>query len=529
MSAVQFSGLIVLWRVLAIAISGCALAAAGESPAPQTAITQAASRSAAFWRAATVDDVEAAYRMLREDHPGAAPEVGDRQFQKTLLEAHTLAASGALQVDSFAGYAATLARFANAFGDKHVRSRPVLEVARPDWAGLIVSRRGTHWIVADAEQGSPAGTLLNAELISCDGRTPDAWGAQILGHYRVDWSVDAQRIQAAPWLLISEGNPFVPKPNSCVFAKKGVADRRIALDWRHVSRSILAARMDKVSLFGAAGFGVRKVGSGYWIALQELLENAVPVVAEVKARAAEMREAPFVVLDLRGNGGGSSMFGDQVARAILGDSYVKAVVGDSLPECGGEVIRVSDDNLRQLQMYRDVLGAKRGPEFTKTFGDLLNQAKAARAGGRGFTGPLSCPRKAKPPRPAPSYRGTLFLLTDGVCFSSCLDVVSNWRDLGAIQLGQTTDADTHYTEVRDDPMPSGLSTFSTMMGIDIDAPAREGPFVPSEIYEGDIRDTPALEAWVLGIAAQRAGTRNRGSPVRVRGGASELHCLIRSS
>jgi hypothetical protein len=153
-------------------------------------------------------------------------------------------------------------------------------------------------------------------------------------------------------------------------------------------------------------------------------------------------------------------------------------------------------------MYHDVIGPKRGPEFTKTFGDLLNRAKAARAAGRGFTGPLSCPRKAKPPRPAPSYRGKLFLLTDGVCFSSCLDVVSNWRDLGAIQLGQTSD--THYTEVRDDPMPSGLSTFSTMMGIDIDSPAREGPFVPSELYEGDIRDTPALEAWVLRIAAKRA-------------------------
>jgi hypothetical protein len=28
--------------------------------------------------------------------------------------------------------------------------------------------------------------------------------------------------------------------------------------------------------------------------------------------------------------------------------------------------------------------------------------------------------------------------------------------------------------------------------------------VPSEIYEGDIRDTPAVEAWVLRIAAKRA-------------------------
>jgi hypothetical protein len=270
--------------------------------------------------------------------------------------------------------------------------------------------------------------------------------------------------------------------------------------------------MDKVSLFGAAGFGVRKVGGGYWIAVQELTDNAVPVVADVRARAAEMRAAPFVVLDLRGDGGGSSMFGDEIAGAILGESYVKAVVGDALPDCGGEVIRVSDDNLRQLQMYHDVLGPKRGPEFIKTFDDLLNRAKAARAAGRGFTGPLSCPRKAKPPRPAPSYRGTLFLVTDGLCFSSCLEVVSNWRDLGAIQLGQTTDADTHYSEVRDDPMPSGLSTFSTMMGVDLNSPAREGPFVPGEIYEGDIRDTPALEAWVLRIAAQKAGTRKDARP-----------------
>jgi hypothetical protein len=51
----------------------------------------------------------------------------------------------------------------------------------------------------------------------------------------------------------------------------------------------------------------------------------------------------------------------------------------------------------------------------------------------------------------------------------------------------------------------GLSTFSTMMGVDMDSPPREGPFVPSDTYEGDIRGTPALEAWVLRIAAQRAG------------------------
>jgi hypothetical protein len=436
---------------------------------------------------------------------------------------------GALQVDSFAGYAATLARFANAFGDKHVRSRPVLEVAKPDWAGLIVSRRGTHWIVADAEQGSPAGTLLNAQLISCDGRTPDDWGGQILGHYRVDWSVDAQRIQAAPWLLISERNPFVPRPNSCVFAQTGLANRRVALDWRHVSRSILAARMDKVSLFGAAGFGVRKVGTGYWIAVQELTDNAVPVAAAVQAQAAELREAPFVVLDLRGNGGGSSMFGDEIAAAILGDSYVKAVVGDSLPTCGGEVIRVSDDNLRQLQMYRDVLGPKRGPEFLKTFGDLLNRAEAARAAGRGFTGPLSCPRKAKPPRPCALLSGQVIPADR----RRMLQLVPGRRFQLARSRGDPARPDHRCRH----PLHRGARRPDALGPVHIldDDGCRHGlPGARRTLRaERDLRRRHPRHARARSLGA---GDRGAGvghpkghSPVRARNGAGELHCLVGSS
>jgi hypothetical protein len=45
------------------------------------------------------------------------------------------AKSRRLTIGDEVSYAATLARFADAFGDKHVRSRPVLEAARPDWTG----------------------------------------------------------------------------------------------------------------------------------------------------------------------------------------------------------------------------------------------------------------------------------------------------------------------------------------------------------------------------------------------------------
>jgi hypothetical protein len=490
-----------------IAMAGApALRAGGSSPAEQS-----------FWRAAAIVDVEGAYRMLQADHPGAVPEVGDTRFRETLTQAHTLAAQRATHVTSFSGYAATLAGFANAFGDKHIRSRPVLEIAYPDWAGVIIGRRSGRWVVADAEQGSAAAGLLGSELIECDDRPADDWARQLLGGFRADWSVEAQRVQAAAWLLVSEGNPFTPRPRSCVFGSANGRRSRVTLDWRSISRADLAVRMSNVSTFGAAGFGVRRTGKGYWIALQDLVDRAQPVVDAVRVQASQIRQSPFVVLDLRGNGGGSSLVGDEIAAAILGADYVRAIQGPPVADCGGEVFRVSADNVRALQRDQE-WGRRRGAEMSSVFADVLTRMRAAQATGRPFSGALSCPQKpgSESGAIAPEYKGKLFLLTDGLCFSSCLDVVASWRRLGAVQLGQPTDADTHYSAVRDELMPSGLSTFSTMMGIEPGAPMRIGPFSPECVYAGDIRDTSKIESWVLELMTRVAHSTDH-SASQVRG------------
>ncbi len=465
-------------------------AAIGFKPAPT-----------AFWRDAAEMDVEAAYRMLRDDHPGAAPEVGDTAFRATLEQAHAVAAARARHITSYEGYAATLAAFANAFGDKHVRSRPLFLVARPDWAGVIIAKRGDRWFVADEDVASPADSLRGAQLLSCDGRTPDDWGRQILGGFRADWSVEAQQEQTAPWLLVSERNPFVPRPIACVF-DKGRARREVHLEWRSVRRDALTPRLDKAIDVGAAGYGVRQAGAGYWIALQGLQDaRAVSVVDAVRAEAPAMRAAPFVILDLRGNGGGSSEFGRQIAEQLFGQAYVNAKLGAPDDPCGS-AWRVSPANLRELEHY-GVVFANRGPEFIRIFDSLLGQARAAAQAGHAFSAPLSCPAAAgSGATPAPDFRGRLFLITDGLCFSSCLDVVQDFRKLGAIQLGRTTDANTHYSEVSDRPMPSGLSTFSTMMAVAMSDPPRLGPFTPQSVFDGDIADTAAVQAWATAIAAR---------------------------
>jgi hypothetical protein len=78
-------------------------------------------------------------------------------------------------------------------------------------------------------------------------------------------------------------------------------------------------------------------------------------------------------------------------------------------------------------------------------------------------------------------------------------MVNDYRLLGATQIGETTDANTHYTQVRHDLMPSGLSSFSTLQAISPDSPRQIGPFVPHIAFDGDLADNDAVEAWLLEV------------------------------
>ena len=276
----------------------------------------------------------------------------------------------------------------------------------------------------------------------------------------------------------------------------------MTLRWRSISRTELAPKVATLATRGSAGFGVRRVGEGWWIGLESFSEKAAPVVEQVRAEAPALKAAPFVVLDLRGNGGGNSQYGQTIANLLAGE--VPASVQADSSHCD-KVWRLSERNFRQLTYYRDTLGPRMGKEALAQFTREYDSMAAAKAKGERFTGPPRCPGTpmALPDahRPDPSRR--IILLTDNACFSSCLLVTQMFRRLGALHVGETTDANTHYMEVREDRLPSGLSMFSTLQAVAPGAPRQIGPFVPDLRFEGGIADTRALEAWVQRLVAER--------------------------
>ncbi|ANP45856.1 S41 family peptidase [Candidatus Viadribacter manganicus] len=474
-------------------IFACAMFAFSQSAAAQD--------DAERWHQLTRGDVEAAYQQLIEDHPALSTAINDAELRARLETGRALALERAAQVSSIEGYAATMAGLANVVGDKHVWSRLVAPAHSVQWAGIITARQGERFVVLEHDNAGEGASLAGAALVSCDGVMADDFAAAKLGGFRAVWSIEAQRIQSAPFLLVDDGNPFVLRPQTCIFERDGQRTEH-TLFWREIARTDLAPHIRRAQNRGAPGHGLRTFDGGMWISLQTLNDDALAVVAAARESQSRLRASPIVVVDMRGNGGGSSSYGDQIARVLFGDARFNHVIRGGA-RCN-VVWRVSPRNVAQMRSYEERF-RQSNPSFAGEMRRAVQRAEQAQAAGREFTGPTECPsrRAASGAPPAQTATGRIVLLTDNACFSSCLLVADNFRRLGALHVGQATDAATHYFEVREDPLPSGLSFFSTLQAFSPGSLARLGPFAPGAAYDGDMADTAALEGWIEEVVAAR--------------------------
>jgi hypothetical protein len=97
------------------------------------------------------------------------------------------------------------------------------------------------------------------------------------------------------------------------------------------------------------------------------------------------------------------------------------------------------------------------------------------------------------------------LVTDRLCFSSCLQAARLFRDLGATHVGQETNANTHYSNVIATDLPSGLSNFSSLQAYSTQVPRQLGPYAPKIPFSVDLADDKAVEQEVRKVIA--AGPR----------------------
>jgi len=466
--------------------------------------TQAQTPPEGGWGAATAADAQAFHDALEDGHPG--PHDAENPGFQALLDrglAHAL--ERARSVDSYGGYVWTLREYAASFDDGHVGLVISSNSTLPTrWPGFVVRYAPAGYVVSGRDAAFAAAPPIGARLVSCDGVAADQLAADRVGRTRGRWMMESARIFNAWRLFVDQGDPFAPSMRRCRFDSGGRI-RTYTLNWAPVEDEALAPYRTESQARTQAGIAIRPYGdNGYWIALgsfdgspgSEDARQLTALMAELERSQDELRVADVIVLDLRGNNGGSSSWSYTVADAIWGEEQVGARTQSS------QYVdwRVSDATIAYLTSLREqwAADANAPPGGLEWVTPIVAGMIEARAQNQVFWREQDDPDQAPLPIPGPlPARPHVVVIADAGCASACLDALDVWRTMGAVQVGVTTSGDTVYMDVRRQALPSGqMDAFIPMKVYRGRLRGNNEPYAPHHVFTGDLTDTQALEAWI---------------------------------
>lgn len=501
-------------RALSAAILACALIT-GASFA-QSTLEVVTPDTPQEWRAAAESDLEALRMYLREDTP-VAIDAENPRMQRWFDRGYREARQRVRRVTDQPSYFYALAAYTNGFQDPHLSLSPVAPIPIARWPGFIATARGDDTIVASTDGGDTA-IQDGARIVSCDGRALDRLRERTVFPFTLNPQLARDRRTAHTRLFLDRGNVFAPPPRRCIFESNGQRTRH-TLTWRDVPGDDYWTRYNIATSGPGATFGVTTPADGVtWIGVptfgNEAGEQLRALVNEIAANAGAIRAGRAVVIDVRGNGGGNSEWGAELARALWGAEIVSAVPEG---EPGGYVEwRVSQRNMDYINGFAPELIAQFGEDSEiagwvrttqqglqsalergePTFSERDSNAVGPAPQGGGYT-----LRRPQGPSPIPAR---VYVLSNGTCGSACLDFADTVLHIPGTQLiGMDTSGDGLLMEVRDEVLPSGLAR--VVLPLKVYRGRARGAL---EAYRADVPyagvwDDLAVRAWTLELISRQ--------------------------
>lgn len=462
----------------------------------------AATPASSPWAALARADIVAARDAIRENHPGPV-DTSDPGFGRRMDEGYAAAVERADKAISFDGYAAAVRSFAAVFHDGHLGISMTVARHSLRWPGFLPALRGQRYVVraAEGDDAPPAGT----EIVSCDGRPLEDWMRRDVFPFAPGARPDVQSswVRLAPQVLVDAGNPFRARAARCLISTAGVT-REVELAWRDIDRAALEGRMRQAAWGEAPAFAVRDFGEGgLWVSMPSFAPDSAgeAELHRMIAAAPSWRTRRALVLDVRGNTGGSSVWGHDLLQALFG----------AVPEPADAAVyvewRVSSGNQRHVEAIAARLGEQFGPDASVAAGfrQIADGLLAALRRGQSLYREPDEPAPASLQKPPGRLDETalklpVFLLTDGRCASACDDFVDMaLRYPNVVHVGAATDVDSPYMEIRPVPLPSGIATLNLATKVYRNRPRTGKPFVPVHAFDGELSDTAALERWIAAL------------------------------
>jgi C-terminal processing protease CtpA/Prc len=225
----------------------------------------------------------------------------------------------------------------------------------------------------------------------------------------------------------------------------------------------------------------------------------------LRERGDALRAGRAIVLDLRGNTGGTSMMADNLADAIWGSS---TVTQHRRPTNEAVDWRASPENARYVGRFSLLLRLRfPNSDVGRTWADVIAPGlrDAHRRGAPFFRQGASQPApsggaSANRTRGTPPFPARVVFLTNGTCASACLDFADIALNIpGTIHVGEHTAGDGLLMEVRSIDLPSGRGSVATPIKV-VRGRARGSmeSYAPDVAYIGPWIDGE-VRAWVLSL------------------------------
>jgi hypothetical protein len=230
---------------------------------------------------------------------------------------------------------------------------------------------------------------------------------------------------------------------------------------------------------------------------------------KVYGELARLRDAQWIVFDLRGNGGGNSAWGTRALQALYGDqygellsdtpAYHKALVASQATIGALRTFANAPENVKQREVFLNFV--QRLETAVQKGEPLAVVDDSSEAENRALLAKV----RQRPGGPR------LAAIIDRNCFSSCMNFLQQLRAIGdTVVLGEPTKGYSPYGEINRFELPSGNGALYVASALYASPQATREPFVPDLAYRGNMADDAALTTWVAAtLAKTRPGQKPR--------------------
>jgi hypothetical protein len=449
---------------------------------------------------------------------------GYQKAKELLPHVHTEADEAALLRFYMAGYQ-------DSHLNGHLDKRPFskLDAEEDLWTGWLLKATNTGYEVIYRKEGD-AYPPERAKLISCDGQAIDELLHQHYAPYfDIRWQIlKARDITAKAFTQNGLFSSVLNRPDfqTCDFLIDNIT-KTYPLAWIPINKdesALIAIKSNtQYTLPSISDITQGKL----WIRASDFALHT-PEAAQSQQKLLDdlalIADVNLIVLDTRGNAGGSSTHGINIFNAIISKDEKAAIyLGNQYQykdQGSNALFRASWQLYWSYDYALKKLIANQGKEFPdvqylESFQLRLKQALDA---GEKTLYQSETPNKSEaisPPNDEWESNINIVLITDKICVSACLDFVDMVKLVpNLLHLGEPTNADTAYTQIADMQSMYLEETYNFMVPVKKwNKRLRENnqPYIPDVIYEGDMNDDKTLEQWVLAQAEQHFGAIHKGT------------------